>query len=70
MIVHRLALAPDLPRRARALVDEREATAIVDAAVIVDRETQRVAERGGSGEVHDERVAVPIAAQRLAATPT
>ena len=66
MIVHRLTLAPDLPRRARALVDEREATAVVDAAVVVDRESQRVAERRGPGEVHDERIAVPVAAERPA----
>ena len=68
MVVVILALAPDLPRRVRALVDEGQSVAILDLPGVVDREADSVMKRDGPREIDDERVAVPPRAERRVGT--
>ena len=70
VVVVVLALAPDLPRAMRAAVglDEREAASVLDPAVVVDREPQRVTEGGGPREV--ARRAYRRADRQRSARPT
>ena len=51
---------------ARLLLEEVEAAALHDAAVIVDGESQRVAEGRGAREANDQRIARALVAQRPA----
>ena len=68
VVVVVLPLTPDLLRPVRTAFrrDEREATAVLDAGVVFDREAQRVAEREGLRGIDDECVAVSREPQRRA----